>query len=93
MRAGAIGASGGGMKTVCEVANVIEGHLLLGLMRQQGLQAQLLGEHLQGAIGLLPVSGLLRLVVDDADLERAQALVRDWESAPPQVDDMPWAQG
>jgi Putative prokaryotic signal transducing protein len=71
------------MKTVCEASNVIEGHLLLGLMRQQGLEAQLLGEHLQGAIGLLPVSGLLRLVVDDADLERAQALVRAWESAAP----------
>jgi hypothetical protein len=76
------------MKTVCEAANVIEAHLMLGLMRQEGLEAQLLGEHLQGAIGLLPVSGLLRLVVeDDADLARAQALVRAWEAAKPLSDE------
>ena len=71
------------MRTVYEAANAIEAHMLLDLLRQQGLTAQILGEHLQGGIGELPAAGLVRLVIDEADFDAARAVIDRWESAQP----------
>ncbi|HEY4068033.1 MAG TPA: DUF2007 domain-containing protein [Burkholderiaceae bacterium] len=71
------------MRTVYEAASAIEAHMLLDLLRQQGLAAQIHGEHLQGAIGELPAAGLVRLVIDEADYDAARAVIEHWESAQP----------
>jgi hypothetical protein len=71
------------MRTVYEAASAIEAHMLLDLLRQQGLSAQIHGEHLQGAIGELPAAGLVRLVIDEADFDAARAVIDRWESAQP----------
>ena len=71
------------MKTVYEASNAIEAHMLLDLLKQEGVSAQIHGEHLQGAIGELPASGLVRLVVDDADFAQARATIERWDIAQP----------
>ena len=69
------------MKTLYEAANAVEAHMLVDLLRQEGLVAQIRGEHLQGAIGQLPAQGLVRLVVDEADYPRAREAIERWEAA------------
>ncbi|WP_349741259.1 putative signal transducing protein [Roseateles cavernae] len=73
--------------TLRQLDSAIEGHLLLGLLRQQGLEAWLLGEHLLGGVGELPACGLLRLVVDEADRAGAEAVLQDWDAATPLPDE------
>ncbi len=63
--------------------NIIDAHLVKGVLEQAGLSVYLRGEFLAGGIGELPVSGLLALCVPDhceaearevlAELERDRA--------------------
>lgn len=71
------------MRTLYQAGSAIEAHMLLDLLKQQGLSAEIHGEHLQGAIGELPAAGLVRLVVDEPDYAAARALIDRWESAQP----------
>lgn len=69
------------MKTAYRAANGIEAHMLQDLLAQDGIAARLDGAYLEGAIGELPAAGLVRLVVEDEDYERARALLMAWEAA------------
>jgi Putative prokaryotic signal transducing protein len=69
------------MRTVCEPANSLEGHMLQDLLRQRGISARLEGAGLQSGVGELPAIGLVRLVVDDADFVAARAVIDEWEKA------------
>lgn len=71
------------MKTLYQAANAIEAHMLSDLLRQQGIAAQVLGEHLQGGVGELPAAGLIRLVVDEQDYVLARAVVERWDTEQP----------
>lgn len=71
------------MQTLYEAANALEAHMLRDLLRQQGIAAELHGEHLPGALGELPAAGLVRLVVDEADHPRARQVVEQWDAAQP----------
>jgi Putative prokaryotic signal transducing protein len=68
------------MKTVYEAANAVEAHMLMDLMQQEGLSPQLLGAHLQSAIGELPAGGLVRLVIADDEYAQARAVIERWEA-------------
>jgi len=68
------------MKNLYEASNAAEAHMLLDLLTQQGISAQIQGEHLQGAVGGLPVAGLVRLVVEDDAYVPARALIDQWET-------------
>lgn len=57
--------------------------MLQDVLKQQGLAALVLGEHLQGGVGELPAAGLVRLVTDDQDAERARQLIAQWEATQP----------
>lgn len=67
------------MRTLYEASSAVEAHMLIDVLRQQGLTAHLHGEALQGAMGELPAAGLVRLVVDEADYPAARAAIQDWE--------------
>jgi hypothetical protein len=71
------------MKTLYQAANAIEAHMLSELLRQQGISAQVQGEHLQGGVGELPAAGLVRVVVDEADYLLARAVVERWDAEQP----------
>lgn len=71
------------MKTLYQAANAVEAHMLVDYLRQEGLHAQVLGEHLQGAVGELPAAGLVRLVIDEAQYEAGREAIARWESAQP----------
>ena len=71
------------MKTLYEASSVLEAHMLLELLKQEGLSAQIQGEHLVGAIGELPTAGLVRLLIDETEFAQARALVERWDAAQP----------
>jgi hypothetical protein len=71
------------MKAVYEASNAVEAHMVLNLLQQQGLSGRVDGEYLQGAMGQLPASGLVRVVVDEQDYDAALAVVQAWDAAQP----------
>jgi hypothetical protein len=68
------------MKTLYQPSNALEAHMLHDLLKQEGIHARVDGTYLQGAVGELPASGLVRLVVEDDDYEQARAIIRRWEA-------------
>lgn len=68
------------MKTLYEAANALEAHMLADLLKQEGFSAQVQGEHLQGGVGELQVSPLVRLLIDDDKYEAARAFIQRWEA-------------
>jgi Putative prokaryotic signal transducing protein len=71
------------MKTLYEAANSLEAHMIVDLLKQEGLSAHIQGEHLQGAVGEIPAAGLIRLLIDDQQYDAARKLVDDWDSKQP----------
>lgn len=54
--------------------------MVLNLFENAGLSGRIDGEYLQGGMGELPVMGLVRVMVDDADYDEARTIVKQWES-------------
>ena len=54
------------MKTLIHAQDLIEANLIKNLLAEQHIEATVLGEYLQGAIGELPASDLIRVVVADS---------------------------
>jgi hypothetical protein len=71
------------MRTAYEASDAIEAHILQGFLEQEGIATRVVGAYLQGAIGELPAQGLVRLLVDEDDFDRARAAILRWEAASP----------
>lgn len=68
------------MKILYEPTNALEAQMLHDFLKQEGIHTQVDGAYLQGAVGELPASGLVRLVVEDEDYEDAKAIIHKWEA-------------
>ena len=66
------------MRVVYEAENVIDAHLVKGMLENDGIPAWIRGEHLTGALGELPVMGLLAVCVADAQWSDACAVISVW---------------
>lgn len=71
------------MQRVHEPLVLGEGELLVRMLASEGIQAHLLGQHLLGAQGELPMAGLLAILVADADAQRARQLIAEYNAASP----------
>ncbi|MCC5887824.1 MAG: DUF2007 domain-containing protein [Gammaproteobacteria bacterium] len=60
--------------------SIIDAHLLKGLLAQGGIEAHILGEFLQGAVGELPPTGFIQVLVDEADLPAALETLEAFEA-------------
>ncbi len=69
------------MKTVLHALNSLEAHIIQGLLESEGITSNITGEYLQGAIGELPATGLIRVVVDENDYEQATQVIDNWREA------------
>jgi hypothetical protein len=63
------------MQTIYQPANQIEAQLVVDLLESEGIHAIISGSFLTGAIGDLPAGGLVRIMVDDDDAERAREIM------------------
>lgn len=59
--------------------------MIVDVLRQENIRARVEGEYLVGAMGGLPASGLVRVVVDEDDYELARRAVERWSAT--QADD------
>jgi hypothetical protein len=75
------------MQTAYHAANLTDAHMVCHVLRQEGVECHILGEFLQGGVGELPAHSMVRVQVPVAHLERARALIAEWESAAPVLDD------
>jgi hypothetical protein len=70
------------MEIVFTADNGFEAHNILNLLNQAGIEGKVEGEFLQGAFGELPPAmGMVRVLVDEQDVEAANKVVADWASA------------
>lgn len=75
------------MRVIYEAENIIDAHLVKGVLEQAGLPVYIRGEYLTGAIGELPVAGLVAVCVPAVCVEEASRLLlvfrnpRDAEAA------------
>ena len=58
--------------------------MLVDLLAQQGISAEIQGEYLQGAIGDLPAGGLVRITVNEQDFASARQAIEKWEAIEPE---------
>lgn len=71
------------MQRIYEPQDLLEAELLQGMLASEGVAAHLTGRDLVGAIGELPVCGLLGLLVEDDQAERACRLIAEYNAAQP----------
>ncbi len=68
------------MPIVFNATSALEAHLVADLLRRSNIDARIDGEYLAGGIGDLPVVGLVRVIVEERDLELAKSIIAQWES-------------
>ena len=82
------------MRVVYEAENIIDAHLVKGVLEQAGLPVYIRGEYLTGAIGELPVAGLVAVCVPTICLEEANRLLEHFrqqrEAEQVRFDDEDW---
>jgi len=67
------------MRVVYEPEHLIDAHLVKGVLEQAGIPVYLRGEFLVGAIGELPVAGMLALCVPEVCEVEARGVLADLE--------------
>jgi len=72
------------MKRLYRASSLPDAHILRGLLEQSGIEVRVFNENAQSGVGQLPVSEAQPelWLVDERDLDRAQTLLREFESAP-----------
>jgi hypothetical protein len=68
------------MTKIYSAQNAIDAHIVKGMLEQQGIQARVNGEYLQGGIGELPLIGLVTVSVAEEDYEKALEVLRKYEN-------------
>lgn len=69
------------MKTAYDASSILEAHMALHQLQQAGIDAEIIGGFLQGAVGELPAVGNVRVVVPDDAEDEAREVIADWEAA------------
>ncbi len=70
------------MKIIFQAADIVEAHLVAGLLQSEGIEAHVSGHYLQGAIGdISPVGFANVLIPEEGDIpSRAAQIIQHYES-------------
>ena len=68
------------MELVFRAGNILEAHIVAGLLESHGIDTYVGGHFLQGAVGDLPAADFAHVFVDESDREQAERLISDYES-------------
>jgi len=71
------------MIVVYDAANQVEAHMIVHLLQQANMDAQIDGEFLQGAMGELPAAGNIRVRVSPQHADEARQIIAEWEAVQP----------
>lgn len=67
------------MKVIYRAQDIVEAHILAGLLQSRGVEAYVGGHYLQGGIGELAALDSATLSVEDADEDAARAVIAEYE--------------
>ncbi|WP_133501156.1 DUF2007 domain-containing protein [Cognatilysobacter terrigena] len=83
------------MKPVYDAANLIDAHLVRHALEDAGIPVFIRGEALTGAIGELPLQGMVQVCVPEVAWPEADAIVRELDFGEPIVadDEADWDPG
>lgn len=69
------------MKLIFRGENILEAHIVSGLLTANGIDNHVAGHYLQGAVGDLPASDFAHVFVHErADIAAAEQLIEDYEA-------------
>ena len=77
------------MQRIYEPENLMKGELLQQMLASEGIDAHLVGRHLLGGTGELPIFGLLGLEVENDQATYARELITAYIGAQPLPGDEP----
>ncbi|HLQ25720.1 MAG TPA: DUF2007 domain-containing protein [Acidiferrobacterales bacterium] len=75
------------MQRIYQAENIIDAHLIKGLLEQHGIAAYVGGYYLQGGVGETLVDGFASVSVDERDIAAAQAIIEDYDNGKFMLDD------
>jgi hypothetical protein len=67
------------MKIIYRAANIIEAHIVAGMLTASDIEAYVGGHYLQGAVGDLPPAGFATVSVADDDLDAAMTIIAEYD--------------
>jgi len=68
------------MQLIFRGSNILEAHIVAGLLETHGIETHVGGHYLQGAVGDLPASDFAHIFVNDEDVDTAEKLITDYEN-------------
>lgn len=68
------------MRIVFDAANSLQAHMIKGVLNMFGIEAFVQGEHLQSGAGELPISGCVKVSVENDDYLKSRDVIKDWEA-------------
>jgi hypothetical protein len=75
------------MQLIFKGQNILEAHIVSGLLTSHGIDNHVAGHYLQGAVGDLPASDFAHVILHEtADSTRAEELIADYEAGRLQSD-------
>ncbi|MDN7142286.1 DUF2007 domain-containing protein [Pseudomonas sp. JQ170] len=77
------------MQRIYEPESLLEAQMLMGMLDSEGIAVHLVGRDLIGAMGDLPMQGLLGLAVADEQADYARQLIAAYNAAQPLAGDEP----
>ncbi len=67
------------MQIIYRAQDIVEAHIVAGLLQSRGLEVYVGGHYLQGGIGELAALDSATISVDDVDEEAARAVIGEYE--------------
>jgi len=69
------------LKTVFRANDIVEAHIVAGMLQSQGIKTFVGGHYLQGAVGDLAVQGFADVQVLEDDVDLAKSLITEYETS------------
>ena len=67
------------MIRVYSAKDIMEAHIVSGLLESRGIPAKVSGDYLQGGIGELPAMDLIVVWVNDEDVQAARKIIEEYD--------------
>ncbi|MDX1678611.1 DUF2007 domain-containing protein [Arsukibacterium sp.] len=68
------------MKIIFNANDILEAHIVAGMLQSYGIEAHVGGHYLQGAVGDVAPLGIATILVQDEDSEQAEKIVAEYQN-------------
>ncbi len=68
------------MHLIFRASNILEAHIVAGMLKNNDIDCHVGGHYLQGAVGDLPAADFAHVFINEADIDKAETLISDYEN-------------